>query len=155
MTTTAIDSQEWLEAIDQDPELTADDLLAGHYYAGAETNRTDEQLQASFDKLADRGYFTPILVLDEQASFDIRKALPKGEPMTWRDLSEQLKPDQITNLEKTEALLTDQFPDDDPTAGMLDLAGTLVESNKREAAGIETPQLTENEAQALWDRLGR
>lgn len=77
--TTAIDTDDWLRAIALDPELTAKDLLAGYYYAGAdETGLSDELLQESFDKLADRGYFAPILVLDEQASFDVRKTLPKA-----------------------------------------------------------------------------
>jgi hypothetical protein len=78
MTITAIDSHGWLEAIDRDPGLTPEDLLAGHYYAGADTDRTDELLQESFEKLAERGYFTPILVLDKRASFDVRKTLPKA-----------------------------------------------------------------------------
>jgi hypothetical protein len=61
------------------PQLTAKDLLAGYYYAGAdETGLSDELLQESFDKLAERGYFEPVLVLDEQASFDVRKTLPKA-----------------------------------------------------------------------------
>jgi hypothetical protein len=76
---TAVDDHEWLEAIGKDPELTTKDLMAGYYYAGAdETDLTDDQLQESFDKLIERGYFTPILVLDEQASFDVRKTIPKA-----------------------------------------------------------------------------
>jgi hypothetical protein len=74
----AVDNYEWLETIDQDPELTPDDLLAGRYYVGAEADRTDDQLQESFDRLYDHGYFTTVLVLDEQASFDVRRTIPNA-----------------------------------------------------------------------------
>jgi hypothetical protein len=78
MTITAVDPAEWLEAIGTDPDLTTRDLMAGHYYADADTDLTDDQLQESFEKLLERGYFTAVLVLDEQASVDVRKTLPKA-----------------------------------------------------------------------------
>jgi hypothetical protein len=76
---TAVDDREWLAAIGKDPDLTTKDLMAGYYYADAdETGLTDDQLQESFDKLYERGYFAPVLGLDEQASFDVRKTMPKA-----------------------------------------------------------------------------
>jgi disulfide oxidoreductase YuzD len=76
---TAVDEHEWLEAIGKDPDLTTRDLMAGYYYTDVgETDLTDDQLHESFDKLIERGYFAPILVLDKQASFDVRKTLPKA-----------------------------------------------------------------------------
>jgi hypothetical protein len=72
---------------------------------------------------------------------------------TWRDLADQLTPEQIANVEKTEQFLVEHFPDDDPAAGMLDLARTLVRRNMGDAMGIPRPQLTAEESQALWEQL--
>jgi hypothetical protein len=75
----AVDDREWLEAIGKDPELTTRDLMAGYYYTdAAETDLTDDQLGESFGRLFARGYFSEILVLDKQASFDVRKTIPKA-----------------------------------------------------------------------------
>ena len=71
---TAVDDRVWLEAIGKDSDLTTRDLMAAYYYTDdGETDLTDEQLQESFDRLFKRGYFSETLVLDEQASFDIRR----------------------------------------------------------------------------------
>jgi hypothetical protein len=77
MATPTIDNDQWLEAIEHDPELTTGDLLAAYYYIGADTDLTDDQLQASFGRLYDRGYFAPVLVLDGQASFDVKRTIPQ------------------------------------------------------------------------------
>jgi 2-hydroxychromene-2-carboxylate isomerase len=80
MTSAAIDTDDWLAAIAGDPGLTTRDLMAGYYYTDdAETDLTDDQLQESFDKLVSRGYFGAVLVLDEHASLDVRKTLPKAK----------------------------------------------------------------------------
>jgi hypothetical protein len=72
---------------------------------------------------------------------------------TWRDLADQLTPEQIANVEKTEQFLVEHFPDDDPAAGMLDLAQTLVRRNMGHAIGIPRPRPTAEESQALWELL--
>jgi hypothetical protein len=77
--TTAIDTDEWLEAIGKDHCLTTRHLMAGYYYTdSAETDLTDDQLDEAFADLYKRGYFATILVLDKRASFDVRKTLPKA-----------------------------------------------------------------------------
>jgi len=74
----AIDEIEWLHAVQRDPDLTAEDRQAALYYADFDTDLTDEQIQGSFDKLIDLGYFAPVLVLNEQPTFDIRRSLPRN-----------------------------------------------------------------------------
>lgn len=64
--------------IDNDLELTAEDLLAGHYYVGAETDRTDDQLQESFEQAVRARILHDGLGPDEQASFDVKRTIPKA-----------------------------------------------------------------------------
>jgi hypothetical protein len=74
----AIDNLDWLDAVGEHPEMTADDAVAAFEFLGMmNSGLTDEQLAASHEKFVRLGFFTPILVLDTEPSFRWRFTIPK------------------------------------------------------------------------------
>ena len=74
----------------------------------------------------------------------------------WRELTDQLTPQQTTKLEQTESLCEKLNPGQDQNAiaaVMLGVARRVAEENEREAAGIERPTATKELAEALWNQL--
>jgi hypothetical protein len=72
-----VDSYEWLEAIDQHPRLTSEDVLAAYHHLGVETELTEQQLDESTFRLQLAGFLWPVAISDDGRTYTYQAQIPK------------------------------------------------------------------------------
>jgi hypothetical protein len=66
-----VDNYEWLQAIDDHPHMTTEDLVGAYAFLGTETDRTPEQVDAAVFSLVVYGFLKPVAINDDTWTYEL------------------------------------------------------------------------------------
>jgi hypothetical protein len=71
-----VDNYEWLQAIDDHPHTTTEDLGGAYAFLGAKTDRTEEQVSESVFTLQLLGFLEVVGISDEDRTYTYELRMP-------------------------------------------------------------------------------
>jgi hypothetical protein len=71
-----VDNYDWLQAIDDHPHMTTEDLVGAYAFLGTETDRTPEQVDAAVFRLGVYGFLTVADISDDDRTYTYALRMP-------------------------------------------------------------------------------
>jgi hypothetical protein len=72
-----VDNYDWLQAIDDHPRTTTEDLVGAYAFLGIKTDRTPEQVDAAVFSLVVYGFLKTVAISDDDRTWTYELRMPE------------------------------------------------------------------------------